>query len=238
MKYPYPVMYQNVYCYDEMKRAEHMAVRETVGWYLWTHQIVEVTGKDATVFLEKLFPKPIGNLALSRERYTTMLDDNAQIIDDVVVMRMEEQRYWVSTLFRPDMFVWFEAHKGEWDVHWEDVTKKWEMYAVQGPKALEMVNALVETPVDGQKFFQILPNRIDGIDVLINARASRAKSWALKFTIRRTKHPSRKRSCASLPRSSAVVRSQNFRSWRGRFRARRASTTCEICATRIPMKSV
>ena len=48
MKYPYPVMYQNVYCYDEMKRAEHMAVRETVGWYLWTHQIVEVTGKDAT----------------------------------------------------------------------------------------------------------------------------------------------------------------------------------------------
>ena len=66
-----------------MKRAEHMAVRETVGWYLWTHQIVEVTGKDATVFLEKLFPKPIGNLALSRERYTTMLDDNAQIIDDV-----------------------------------------------------------------------------------------------------------------------------------------------------------
>ena len=76
MKYPYPVMYQNVYCYDEMKRAEHMAVRETVGWYLWTHQIVEVTGKDATVFLEKLFPKPIGNLALSRERYTTMLDTN------------------------------------------------------------------------------------------------------------------------------------------------------------------
>ena len=143
MKYPYPVMYQNVYCYDEMKRAEHMAVRETVGWYLWTHQIVEVTGKDATVFLEKLFPKPIGNLALSRERYTTMLDDNAQIIDDVVVMRMEEERYWVSTLFRADMFIWFEAHKGELDVHWEDVTKKWEMYAVQGPKSLEMLNSLV-----------------------------------------------------------------------------------------------
>ena len=156
MKYPYPVMYQNVYCYDEMKRAEHMAVRETVGWYLWTHQIVEVTGKDATAFLEHLFPKPIGTLAISRERYTTMLDENAQIIDDVVVMRMAEDRYWVSTLFRADMFIWFEAHKGDQDVHWEDITKKWEMYAVQGPKSLDMINALVETPVDGQKFFQIL----------------------------------------------------------------------------------
>ena len=27
-------MYQNVYSHDEMKRAEHMAVRTTAGWYL------------------------------------------------------------------------------------------------------------------------------------------------------------------------------------------------------------
>ena len=73
MKYPYPVMYQNVYCYDEMKRAEHMAVRETVAWCLWTHQIVEVTGRDCTEFLELMFPKPIGNLSVSRERYTCLL---------------------------------------------------------------------------------------------------------------------------------------------------------------------
>ena len=90
MKYPYPVMYQNVYCYDEMKRAEHMAVRETVGWYLWTHQIVEVTGTDCTEFLEMMFPKHIGNLAVSRERYTPMLNDAAEIIDDVVVTHTGE----------------------------------------------------------------------------------------------------------------------------------------------------
>ena len=65
----------------------------------------------------------------------------AQIIDDVVVMRMEEQRYWVSTLFRADMFVWFEAHKGEWDVHWEDVTKKWEMYLYMSWKMQVYTNA-------------------------------------------------------------------------------------------------
>ena len=53
------------------------------------------------------------------------------------------------------------------------------MYAVQGPKSLDMINALVETPVDGQKFFQILPNRIDGIDVLINrAGFTGEKLWA------------------------------------------------------------
>lgn len=161
-------MYQNVYKYDDMKRAEHMAVRTTVGWYLWTHQIVEVTGEDCAAFLEMVFPKNIGNLAIGRERYTPMLDDNAQIIDDVVVFRMEEKKFWVSTLFRAEMFNWFAAHKGELDVAWVDVTPRWEMYAVQGPKSLKMVNTLVAAPVDEQKFFEIKVNQIDGIPVYVN----------------------------------------------------------------------
>lgn len=168
MKYPYPVMYKNVYAYDEMKRGEHMAVRKTVGWYLWTHQLVEVTGKDAVALLEYIFPKNIGNLAVGRERYTTMLDEMGTIIDDVVVFRMGEEKFWISTLFKVDLMAWLEGHKGDLDVAWADITKEWEMYAVQGPKALEMVNALVKEPVDDQKFFEMKANEIDGIPVYIN----------------------------------------------------------------------
>ena len=168
MKYPYPVMYKNVYKYDDMKRAEHMAVRTSVGWYLWTHQLVEVTGGDVVPFLEGIFPKNIGNLAVGRERYTTMLNDAGQIIDDVVVMRMGEDQFWISTLFKTDLQAWLAAHKGELDVAWADITGNWEMYAVQGPKSLEMVNALAAQPVDDQKFFEIRANTIDGIPVYIN----------------------------------------------------------------------
>ena len=49
-------MYKNVYKYDEMKRAEHMAVRNTAGWYLYTHELIEVSGKDATAFLDYMYP--------------------------------------------------------------------------------------------------------------------------------------------------------------------------------------
>jgi len=168
MNYPYPVMYKNVYKYDDMKRGEHMAVRQTVGWYLWTHQLVEVTGADCVAFLEHIFPKNIGNLAVGRERYTTMLDEQGQIIDDVVVFRMEDAKFWVSTLFKVDLMAWFAAQKGEADVAWADITGDWEMYAVQGPKSLEMVNTLVAEPVDEQKFFEMKANSIDGIPVYIN----------------------------------------------------------------------
>ena len=39
-------MYKNIFKYDEMKRSEHMAVRRTVGWYYWTHQLIEISGPD------------------------------------------------------------------------------------------------------------------------------------------------------------------------------------------------
>jgi aminomethyltransferase len=165
---PYPVMYKNVYKFDDMKRSEHMAVRDAVGWYLWTHQLVEVTGKDAAAFLDYIFPKNISNLKNGRERYTTMLDENAQIIDDVVVFRMEDEKFWISTLFKMMMFPWFEAHKGSYQVEFKDITKEWEMYAVQGPRSIEMVNALVKNPVDNQKFFEMKANEIDGIPVYVN----------------------------------------------------------------------
>ena len=161
-------MYRNVYKYDDMKRKEHMAVRENVGWYLWTHQLVEVKGEDTAAFLDKLFTKPIANLKVGKERYTTMLDENAEIIDDVVVFRLEEQRYWVSTLFATYLLTWMGAHKGEYKVEFENVTSQYHMYAVQGPKSRDMVNALVKNNVDDLKFFSFVDNEVDGIPVMIN----------------------------------------------------------------------
>ena len=47
-------MYKNIYKYDDMKRREHMAVREHVGWYLWTHQLVEdVKGRGGSGYVVK-----------------------------------------------------------------------------------------------------------------------------------------------------------------------------------------
>ena len=59
-------MYKNIFKYDDMKRSEHMAVRTTVGWYFWTHQLLEVTGPDQANILQNLyasmFPLIIGSI--------------------------------------------------------------------------------------------------------------------------------------------------------------------------------
>ncbi len=161
-------MNKNVYKYDDMKRRGHMAVRETAGWYFFTHQLLEVTGEDAAVFLDYIFPNKISTLKVGKERYTTMLDDAAEIIDDVVVFRMDEAKYWVSTLFVFDLIKWLDAHKGNYRVKYINITDTLHMFSIQGPKSLEMVNSLLETPVDDLKFFSFVENKLDGKPVLVN----------------------------------------------------------------------
>lgn len=161
-------MYRNIYKYDDAKRKEHMAVRKHVGWYLWTHQLVEVQGEDAQEFLDLLCTKMIATLKVGKERYTTILDENAEIIDDVVVFRLEEQKYWVSTLFAGALIRWMAAHQGEKKVTFADVTAQYQMYAVQGPESTEMVNRLVKNPVDELKFFSFEDNQIEELPVMIN----------------------------------------------------------------------
>ncbi len=145
-----------------------MAVRNTVGWYLWTHQLLEVTGEDATEFLDLMMANPIGTLKIGRERYTTMLNEQGEIIDDVVVFRLDDNTYWVSSLFVHHMIPWFDAHVDGKKVDYKNITDNWHMYAVQGPRSKEMMNSLVSESVDDLKFFSFKENIIEGIPVIIN----------------------------------------------------------------------
>ncbi|MGI6069354.1 MAG: aminomethyltransferase family protein [Blautia sp.] len=175
--------YKNVYKYDEMKRAEHMAVRNAVGWYFFTHHLVKVTGADAAAFLDKMFANPIANLKPGRERYTTMLNEEGQIIDDVVIFRHDDNAFWISTLFAPKLIPWFDAHKGDMDVSYENITSQYDMYAVQGPKSANLLNQLLEAPVDDMKFFSFASNTLDGIPVIINRAGFTGEAYGYEIYI-------------------------------------------------------
>ncbi len=161
-------MYKNIFKYDEMKRAEHMAVRTSAGWYFWTHQLLEITGPDVTAFLEYMYPNRVGNLAVGRDRYTIMLNEQGEIIDDVVIMRLAPDKYWVSTLFASKTDDWWYYHQGDYDVEWTEVTDDWAMYAVQGPKSKEVLESLTKDSVADLKFFAHMDTEINGIACKIN----------------------------------------------------------------------
>ena len=174
-------MNKNIFKYDDMKRSEHMAVRNNVGWYFWTHQLIEVTGPDVVPFLDYLYTGNIASLAVGRDRYTTMLNEQGEIIDDVVIMRVGEDTYWVSTLYATKADDWWYFHQGDFDVEWNEITEDWQMLAVQGPKSKAVIEALCDNSVEDQKFFEIRDNVINGIPVKINRGGYTGEKWGYEI---------------------------------------------------------
>ena len=174
-------MNKNIFKYDDMKRSEHMAVRNNVGWYFWTHQLMEVTGPDVVPFLDYLYTGNIASLAVGRDRYTTMLNEQGEIIDDVVIMRVGEDTYWVSTLYATKADDWWYFHQGDFDVEWNEITEDWQMLAVQGPKSKAVIEALCDNSVEDQKFFEIRDNVINGIPVKINRGGYTGEKWGYEI---------------------------------------------------------
>jgi len=153
---------------DQAARAQHNAVRTNIGWYKWTHDLVEVKGKDAAGFLDYLYVNAIAKAGIGRSKYTTMLNDAGQIIDDVIVTHIGEDYYWISTLYAPQLIAWMDQKKDGRDVTYQDITSEVDMYAVQGPNSRALINSLAAAPVDEMKRFMMIDSVIDGIAVKVH----------------------------------------------------------------------
>ena len=110
-----------------------------------------------------------------------MLNEQGEIIDDVVIMRVSEDTYWVSTLYATKADDWWYFHQGDFDVEWSEITEDWQMLAVQGPKSKAVIEALCDNSVEDQKFFEIRDNVINGIPVKINRGGYTGEKWGYEI---------------------------------------------------------
>lgn len=155
---------------DVLRRKEHEAVRKGVGYYDFTHQVLDVKGRDAATFLDKVFVNDIKNMKEGHALYTTMLNEDGKIIDDVIVFRLEEKKFLISTLYIDKMIKWFDKFKDGCDLDYKDITSKLTMFAIQGPKSKDLVNKIVDKDISSMKFFTIDENTVGDLVIMV-ARA-------------------------------------------------------------------
>ncbi|MET3617088.1 aminomethyltransferase [Peptoniphilus olsenii] len=166
----------------KLMRKEHETVRNNVGYYDFTHQLLEVTGKDAAKFLDNMFVNGIENIDVGKAVYTTMLNEDGIIIDDVIVFRLGDEKFWVSTLYIDDMIKWFDKHKKNETLNYVNITDNVTMFAIQGPKSRDLVNSIVENNVNDLQFFNIIGNKVKDLDIKV-ARAGFTGELGYEFYV-------------------------------------------------------
>ncbi|MFN0136721.1 MAG: glycine cleavage T C-terminal barrel domain-containing protein [Phycisphaerae bacterium] len=82
----------------ESVRDEAAAVRTGVGIIdVGTLGKMEISGPDAAAFLERIYTGRFANMKVGMTRYALMLDESGVIIDDGVVARLGDQRFYFTT---------------------------------------------------------------------------------------------------------------------------------------------
>ncbi|MDQ0755078.1 sarcosine oxidase subunit alpha [Arthrobacter sp. B3I4] len=136
---------------------ECAAVRESVGFMdATTLGKIEIRGKDAGEFLNRIYTNAFKKLAPGSARYGVMCTPDGMIFDDGVTLRLGPDRYFMTTTTGGAAKVldwleeWLQTEWPELDVHCTSVTEQWSTIAVVGPKSREVVAKLApELAADG-----------------------------------------------------------------------------------------
>lgn len=167
---------------EKLRREEHNAFRERVAYHDFTHQMLKAEGPDAGAFMDKMFVNNISGKDVGQGVYTSMLNEDGEMIDDLIVFRMEENMYWLSTLYIDQMLEVFNKYSDGYDVEFTDIRDSTVMYAVQGPDSTKTLNKILDEPVDELKFFHIRPAKIDDINIHVaNAGFTGETGYELYF---------------------------------------------------------
>ena len=130
---------------------ECLAVRNSCGIFdASTLGKIEVVGKDAVTFMNRLYVNSWSSLAVGRCRYGILLRDDGFVYDDGVVARLAQNRFHVTTTTggAARVLALMEDYvQTEWtdlDVWLTSTTEQWAVVAVQGPNSRKVLQELIE----------------------------------------------------------------------------------------------
>jgi aminomethyltransferase len=130
--------------------AEHEAVRERVGLFDLTHLgKVEVTGPGALGMLQGVVTNDLSKAAVGEALYNLVLNEGGGVIEDLIVYRMEPDRYFVvpNAANAQRVLRMLEEAPATERVHLH-YHQDWCFVAVQGPDSVPVVSQLFPEGAD------------------------------------------------------------------------------------------
>jgi aminomethyltransferase len=163
--YEMPVQYTSII-------EEHRTVRSAVGLFDLSHMgELEVTGEEAVAFLRYALVSDPGALEAGQAQYSMACDSDGGIIDDLIVYRREESRFWVvcnASNRAPVVAQLTELlSRGDFGAELEDRSDRIALIAPQGPNAAALVGELTDVDLSGIGNYRSAPGTVAGIECLV-----------------------------------------------------------------------
>lgn len=160
-----PVQYSGV-------TEEHFAVREKVGIFDVSHMgQIFVEGPTAKDLLQYVTTNNLDTLETGKAQYTCLPNGNGGIVDDLIIYKMADEKYFVVVNASNIEKDWnhLVKHNERFGAKLTNASDDMSLIAVQGPKAAETLQKLTDTNLADLPYYHFTEGTVAGVqDVIIS----------------------------------------------------------------------
>jgi aminomethyltransferase len=160
--YEMPVQYEGII-------NEHKAVRNSVGVFDVSHMgEVEIHGKDAFAFVQKLTTNDVSQLYKGRVQYSSMCLPHGGIVDDLLVYHCGDYFMLVINASNIEKDINWMKQNIFGDVQIKDISDNISLLAIQGKNSLPTLQKLTDTDLSKIEYYHFESGKVAGQDVIIS----------------------------------------------------------------------
>ena len=153
-------------------------------WDVAAERQVEISGKDAAKLVQLMTCRDLSKSKVGRCYYCPIIDENGNLVNDPVILKLAEDRWWISIADSDVIFFAKGLASGnKFDVKiFEPIV---DILAVQGPKSFDLMEKVFGEKIKELKFFGFDYFTFNGAKHLI-ARSGWSKQGGFEIYVENT----------------------------------------------------
>ena len=128
---------------------------------------VEITGPDATTFMQILTPRDLSKLSVGQCKYILVINADGGILNDPVLLRLAENHFWMS-LADSDILLWAQGVAVNSGLDVKICEPDVSPLQLQGPKSGEIMTALFGERIMELRYYWLIETELDGIPLVVS----------------------------------------------------------------------
>ncbi len=145
---------------------EYWKLRKSVGLFDVPERPIEIIGRDAISFLNRMFTRPVDTLRVGRGSYGLLCHQGGGLVCDGILFKLGEDHFWYVHA-DADVYLWLIAHAHDYQVEIHD-PGSWVLQ-VQGPKSMNVLTHACDGGVAADfRYFDAFQGHMGGQPVLVS----------------------------------------------------------------------
>ena len=138
--------------FGSIEDSYHHLKKHVQVWDVAAERQVEISGKDSARLIQLMTCRDLSKSKVGRCYYCPIIDDQAGIINDPVVLKLNEEKWWISVA-DSDVILFAKglAIGNNFDV--KIIEPNVDIMAVQGPKSFKLMEKVFGEKITKLKFF-------------------------------------------------------------------------------------